>query len=91
MLPDNSWNICQSHISEATCYRTLNDIDPLNIVQQTATQFADKYKSMPILVNKSIANIGPVYHTSSISEIFRIIIELSLAMILHIAKDFFKN
>ena len=33
--------------------------------------------------------VGPVYHTSSISEILHIIMEPSLAMISHIAKDSF--
>ena len=32
---------------------------------------------------------GPVYCTSGISQIFHIIMKLSLAMILHIAKDSF--
>ena len=46
------WNICQSHISDATYYRILNDTDTFNIVQQRVTQFADKYK--PILTLKNI-------------------------------------
>ena len=49
MSPDYYWNICQFHISDTTYYRTLNDTDPLNIVQQRTTQFAGKYKSMPTL------------------------------------------
>ena len=46
MSPDYYWNICQSHISDTSYYRMLNDTDPSNIVQQRVTQFADKYKSM---------------------------------------------
>ena len=44
--PDYYWNICQSHISDTSYYRILNDTDPSNIVQQRVTQFADKYKSI---------------------------------------------
>ena len=44
--PDYYWNICQSHISDTSYYRILNDTDPSNIVEQRVTQFADKYKSI---------------------------------------------
>ena len=46
MSPDYYWNICQSHISDTSYYRMLNDTDPSNIVQKRVMQFADKYKSM---------------------------------------------
>ena len=46
MSPDYYWNICQSHISDTSYYRTLNDTDPSNVVQQRVTQFVDKYKPM---------------------------------------------
>ena len=42
MLADYYWNICQSHISDTSYYRMLNDTDLSNIVQQRVTQFADK-------------------------------------------------
>ena len=42
MLPDYYCNICQSHISDTSSYRVLNDTDPCsNIVQQRVTQFAN--------------------------------------------------
>ena len=42
MLPDYYCNIWQSHISDTSSYRVLNDTDPCsNIVQQRVTQFAD--------------------------------------------------
>ena len=82
MPPYYRWNICQSHISDISYYRILNDTDPSNIVQQRVTQFPDKYKSMLTLAS-------PVYHTSGISEILHIVMEPSLVMILHIAKDSF--
>ena len=136
MSPDYYWNISQSHISNISYCRFLNDIDASNIVQQRVTQFADKYKPMLTLkeynyltkrkhkisnlymllklrrskqINEIIQkqqckyikieeNIiveahpivaGPVYNTSVISEILQIIMEPSLAMISHIAKDSF--
>ena len=46
MSQDYYWNICQSHVSDTSYYRMLNDTDPSNIVQQPVTQFADKYKLM---------------------------------------------
>ena len=46
MSPDYYWNICQSHISDTSYYRMLNDTDPSNIVQQRVMQFGDKCKSM---------------------------------------------
>ena len=46
MSPDYYWNICQSHISDTSYYRMLNDTDPSNIVQQRVTQFVDKYRPM---------------------------------------------
>ena len=46
---DYYWNICQSHISDTSYYRMLNDTDPSNIAQQRVTQFANKYKPMPTL------------------------------------------
>ena len=46
MSPYYYWNIRQSHISDTTHYRILNDTDPSNIVQQRVTQFVDKRKSV---------------------------------------------
>ena len=136
LSPDYYWHIRQSHISYTSYYRTLNDTDPSNIVQQRVTQSADKYKLMLTLKayhyltkrkhnfsnlymlpklhkSKQINEIiqkepceyiiieenvivktrpivaGPVYHTSSISEILHVIMEPSLAMISHIDKDSF--
>ena len=42
-----------------------------------------------IIVEVQPIVVGPVYHTSGISEILHIIMEPSLAMILHILKDSF--
>ena len=33
MSPDYYWNTCQSHISDTSYHRMLNDTDPSNIVQ----------------------------------------------------------
>ena len=136
MSPYYYWNIHQSHISDTTHYRILNDTDLSNNVQQRVTQFADKHKSMLKLKEynhltkrkQKISNLymllnlnkskwineiiqkeksdrknveeniiykarpiiaGPVYHTSGISNILHIIMVPSLAMISHIAQDFF--
>ena len=41
MYPHYHWNICQSHISDTSYYRMLNNTDPSNIVQQRVTKFGD--------------------------------------------------
>ena len=42
MSPDYYWNKCQSHISDTSYYRMLNDTDPSSAIQQKVKQFADK-------------------------------------------------
>ena len=41
MYPDYHWNICQSHISDTSYYRMLNNTDPSNIIQQRVTKFGE--------------------------------------------------
>ena len=74
------WNICQSHISDTSSYRmlntgsryrTFNDTDPSNIVQQRVTQIADKYKPMLTLTEynyliKKTKNVKS-FHASKIT------------------------
>ena len=57
------------------------------IIQKHQCEFMNIEENFIVEARPIVA--GPVYHTSGISEIFHIIMEQSLAMISHIAKDSF--
>ena len=60
------WNICHSHISDATYYIILNDTDPSSFAQQRIIRFDNKYKPLLTLKEYNYLNLKSL-HASKVT------------------------